>query len=82
MVRRGKEGDEVLESVWPNLRRMNTVTPVKQGCGVHPSQIQPAVDVVEGDGKIGGVVRDVAGNALPAEDTVLAAEMVIVDCLI
>ncbi len=49
---------------------------------MNPAEIQPAVDVIEGDGEIGGMFRDVSGNALPAEDAILAAEMVVVGCWI
>lgn len=43
-----------------------------------PAESQSAVDVFQGDGKILGMGCDVGGDALPANDAILAAEMVVV----
>ena len=47
---------------------------------MNTAKSQPTVNVIEGNGKIRGMVSNVIGDALPAENPVLATEMVVISC--
>ena len=60
------------------MGRMDPVPPVQQGRRVNPAESQPAVNIFESDGDVGRMCRDVGGNALPSDDAILTAEVVVV----
>ncbi len=59
---------------------MDPFLPFNQGSWVSPAEGQPAVDVVECDGEVGGMGLNVCGDALPTDDAILAAKMVVIGC--